>query len=162
MNVKTKEIYSEVYQILNLLGNEYINKLPNSLFNMLKEKREVSYNPQYTDKIPLNEQGIKKETIAVIALLYLNYWCENENERIELEQILTKNENEYQAQLKEKYNPDNLFKKKNQEDKMPILDNQAQEMGIAEEEREKLNSIVPYKKSIFKRLLNKIREIFVK
>ena len=40
MNVKTKEIYSEVYQVLTLLGNEYIEKLPSSLFNMLKEKRK--------------------------------------------------------------------------------------------------------------------------
>ena len=41
MNIKTKETYSELYQILNLLGNEYIGKLPNSLFNMLKEKRNL-------------------------------------------------------------------------------------------------------------------------
>ena len=60
MNVKTKEIYSEVYQILNLLGNEYISKLPNSLINMLKEKREINYNPEYTDEKPLNEQNIRK------------------------------------------------------------------------------------------------------
>ena len=60
MNIKTKEIYSEVYQVLNLLGNEYIDKLPTSLINMLKEKREINYNPQYTDDIPLNEQNIKK------------------------------------------------------------------------------------------------------
>ena len=39
MNIKTKEIYSEVYQVLNLLGNEYIDKLPTSLINMLKKKR---------------------------------------------------------------------------------------------------------------------------
>ena len=62
MNIKTKEIYSEVYQVLNLLGNEYIYKLPTNLINMLKEKREINYNPQYTDDIPLNEQNIKKET----------------------------------------------------------------------------------------------------
>ena len=58
MNIKTKEIYSEVYQVLNLLGNEYIDKLPNRLFNLLKEKRNVNYNPQYTEDIPLNKQNI--------------------------------------------------------------------------------------------------------
>lgn len=41
MNIKTKEIYSEVYQVLNLLGNEYIDKLPTSLINMLKEKEKL-------------------------------------------------------------------------------------------------------------------------
>lgn len=32
MNVATQEMYSEVYSILNLLGNSYIAKLPKSLF----------------------------------------------------------------------------------------------------------------------------------
>lgn len=64
MNVETKEVYSEVYQVLNLLGIEYINKLPNSLFNMLKEKRDINYTPQYVEDIPLDEQNIKKRNIS--------------------------------------------------------------------------------------------------
>ena len=109
MNIKTKEIYSEVYQILNFLGNDYIDKLPNSLINMLREKREINYNPEYTDDMPLNEQNIKKETMSIIALLYLNYWCEDENEKLEVKQILKSNEDKYQVELREKYNPDNIF-----------------------------------------------------
>lgn len=84
MNIKTKETYSELYQILNFLGNEYIDKLPKSLFNMLKEKRDTNYNPQYTDNMPLCKQSIKEETIAIMVLLHLNYWCENEKEKLEL------------------------------------------------------------------------------
>ena len=56
MNIKTKEIYSEVYQVLNLLGNEYIDKLPESLFNMLEEKRNMNYEPKYTEDLPLNNK----------------------------------------------------------------------------------------------------------
>ena len=109
MNLKTKEIYSEVYQVLNLLGNEYIEKLPISLINMIKEKRETNYNPVYTDDAPLNEQNIKKETMAIISLLYLNYWCEDDNEKLEVKSILKENENRFQEKLREKYNPDNIF-----------------------------------------------------
>ena len=109
MNLKTKEIYSEVYQVLNLLGNEYIEKLPISLINMIKEKRETNYNPVYNDDAPLNEQNIKKETMAIIALLYLNYWCEDDNEKLEVKSILKENENRFQEKLREKYNPDNIF-----------------------------------------------------
>lgn len=113
MNIKTKEIYSEVYQILNLLGNEYIDKLPTSLINMLREKRETNYNPVYVDDIPLNEQNIRKETMSIIVLLYLNYWCEDDNEMLEVKNILRKNENEYQENLRKKYNSDNIFNNKN-------------------------------------------------
>lgn len=148
MNVETKEIYSEVYQVLILLGNEYIDKLPSSLFNMLKEKREVNYIPQYTDDILLNNQNIKKETLSIIVLLYLNYWCENENEKLELKQILKRNEDEFQAKLKEKYNPDDIFKKYNQEQK------------IAEKNTKNVTSMKLYKESIFGKIINKIKKYF--
>ena len=140
MNIKTKEIYSEVYQVLKLLGNEYIDKLPKSLFNMLEEKRDIHYNPKYTENIPLN---INKETISIIALLHLNYWCENENEKHELNQILKNNEIRYQDELRKKYNQDNLFKKRTQENSIKSQVN-----------------LVEYKESIFKKFIKKIKNIF--
>ena len=143
MNIKTTEIYSEVYQVLNLLGNEYIDKLPNSLFNLLKEKRNVNYNPQYTEDIPLNKQNIKKESIAIIALIHLNYWCEDEKEKYELKQILKNNENKYQQELRNKYNPEDIFKKNNPEN---IVENQT--------------SIIEYKEPLYKKFINKIKSLF--
>lgn len=143
MNIETKEIYSEVYQILNLLGNEYIDKLPNSLFNMLKEKRNTDYTPTYIEDIPLNKQNIKKETLSVLALLHLNYWCENEKEKLELKQLLKDNEDKYQQELRNKYNPDDIFEKHKKE---KIVENQV--------------SIIEYKEPLFKRLISKIKNIF--
>lgn len=145
MNEKTKEIYSEVYQVLNLLGNEYIDKLPKSLFNMLKEKRNLDYNPYYKEDIPLNKQNIKKETVAIIALLHLNYWCDNEKEKNELKQILKNNEDRYQNELRIKYNPENIFKKHKPEN---IVQNQ--------------DSIIQYKVPLFKKFISKIKSMFIK
>ena len=144
MNRKTKEIYSEVYQVLNFLGNEYIDKLPKSLVNMLEKNRDINYEPKYTEDIPLNKQNIKKETISIIALLHLNYWCENENEKFELKQIFKNNEDMYENELRKKYNPDNIFKKHVQE---KIIKNEV--------------ALVEYKESIFKRLINKIKSLFI-
>lgn len=143
MNIKTKEIYSEVYQVLNLLGNEYIDKLPNSLLNMLKEKRNTNYNPQYIEDIPLNKQNIRKETLAIIALLHLNYWCDNEKEKLELKQILKNHEDKYQQELRNKYNSEDIFKKHIQEN---IVKNQV--------------SMIEYKEPLFKRIISKIKSIF--
>ena len=143
MNIRTKEIYSEVYQVLNLLGNEYIDKLPKSLFNMLEEKRDINYEPKYTDDLPLNKQNIKKETLSIIALLHLNYWCENANEKNELNQMFKNNEDRYQDELRKKYDPDNIFKK------------QVQENIIKKEV-----ALVEYKEPIFRKLINKIKNIF--
>ena len=74
----------------------------------------------------------------------MNYWCENENEKNELKQIFKNNEDNYQNELREKYNPDNIFKKHIQEN---IVKNEV--------------SLVEYKESIFKRLINKIKSIFI-
>ena len=60
MNENTKKVYSEVYQVLNVLGDEYIRRLPKSLYNMLEEKRDTTYNPKYTDEITLDMQNINK------------------------------------------------------------------------------------------------------
>ena len=125
MNIKTKEIYSEVYQVLNLLGNDYINKLPTSLINMIREKREINYSPQYTENIPLNEQNIKKETMSIIVLLYLNYWCKDDDEKKRLNAIFNYNENEYQKELREKYNPDDIFKKKDKKEELEAITEKA-------------------------------------
>lgn len=143
MNIKTKEIYSEVYQVLNLLGNEYIDKLPKSLLNMLKEKRDINYNPQYIEDIPLNKQNIKKETLAILALLHLNYWCENEKEKLELKQVLKNNEDSYQQEIRNKYNPENMFIKNKRE---KIVENQV--------------SLIEYKEPLFKKIISKIKSIF--
>ena len=148
MNKKTKEIYSEVYQFLNLLGNDYIDKLPTSLINMLREKREVNYNPEYTYDIPLNEQNIKKETMSIIALLYLNYWCEDEKEKLEVKQILKSNEDNYQLELRKRYNPDNIFK------------NHKQELKKVEANIDDETSMIPYKKSTFRKIINKLKSAF--
>ena len=67
---------------------------------MLKEKREVNYNLLYTESAKY-----KKETMSIIVLLYSNYWCKHENEILEVKNILKENEDKYQMELREKYNP---------------------------------------------------------
>ena len=58
MDIKTKETYSEVYSILNLLGESYITKLPKSLYNMIIEEKLNEYNPKYSSSIALEQQNI--------------------------------------------------------------------------------------------------------
>lgn len=53
-----------------------------------------------------------EETLALIAMLNLQYWCKDENEKERLKSVYAENERKYQDELREKYNPDNLFKNK--------------------------------------------------
>lgn len=146
MNVQTQEIYSEVYSILNLLGESYIKKLPVSLFNMIKEEKRQDYNPKYDSKINLEQQNIKRETLSMIALFHLNYWCNSDEEKNELKTLFKTNEEKHQAEIREKYNPDNLFKKRNSQQEENIITNEA--------------SMVEYKEPFFKGIFNKIKRMF--
>lgn len=45
-------------------------------------------------------------------MLNLQYWYKDENEKERLKSVYAENERKYQDELREKYNPDNLFKNK--------------------------------------------------
>ncbi len=146
MNVQTQEIYSEVYSILNLLGESYIKKLPVSLFNMIKEEKRQDYNPKYDSKINLEQQNMKRETLSMIALFHLNYWCNSDEEKNELKTLFKTNEEKHQAEIKEKYNPDNLFKKRSTQQEEYVVTNEV--------------AMVEYKEPFLKRIFNKIKRMF--
>ena len=151
MNVDTQEMYSEVYSILNLLGNNYIAKLPKSLFKMIEEEKSSTYNPQYSEDKSLNEQNIKRESLAMIALFHLNYWCDSNEEKEQLKQLFKNNEEKHQAEIREKYNPDNLFKNRKQEnttESQPFINDVA---------------IVKYEeKNFLQKIFDKIKYLFKK
>lgn len=148
MEIQRKEMYSEVYSVLNLLGEKYIKKLPISLINMIKDERKKEYNPKYDLKANLAEQNIRRESLSMIALLHLNYWCESEEEKDSLKELFKNNEEIHQAEIREKYNPDNLFKNRTKK-----------ESNLIEEEKEQ-TMLVPVKENSFTRFIKKLKNIF--
>lgn len=91
MDIKTKEIYSEVYAILEFLGNEYKQRLPKQLLESISNNRNTSYTPKFTDDVPLDKQEMSKQTKAMIAFLYITYWCEFEANKIYLKRKFIEN-----------------------------------------------------------------------
>lgn len=138
--------YAEVDEILNLLEEEYANKIPEKVRNFFREEKMKDYKPEINVEIPLIEQNLKRETMVLLAILNLNYWCESEEEKENFRKELAENEKE-QKELEEKYNPDNLFKKKQQEKQEDIPNTE----------------LIVYKKTNFiHKLLNKIKSLFRK
>lgn len=106
--------YAEIDEILNLLEDDYREKVPKKVRDFFKEEKMKDYHPKIDIEKPLIEQNLKRETMVLLAILNLNYWCENEKEKQRFLNELDKNEEE-KKELEEKYNPDNLFKKKQDE-----------------------------------------------
>lgn len=106
--------YAEIDEILNLLEDDYREMVPKKVRDFFKEEKIKDYHPEIDIEKPLIEQNLKRETMVLLAILNLNYWCENEEEKQRFLNELDKNEEE-KKELEEKYNPDNLFKKKQDE-----------------------------------------------
>ena len=104
-----KKAFSEIDMILNLIDSEMKNKDSADFIKFIKEEKDNEYKPNIKQDIPLEEQNILPETIDILALLKLNYWC-NEEEKKELLELLNKNEQKFQKEAKEKYDIDKLFK----------------------------------------------------
>lgn len=106
------DVYSEVYSVLKLLGDYYIESIPNSLYKMIVERKNNNYNPEYKAISELNNRNVKKATVSLICLLNKNYWNYNMN----IDKILKSNEHS----INEKYNLDNIFKNKIKSEKEKI------------------------------------------
>ncbi len=109
MITEEKIIYDEVYSILQLLGDEYINKIPKSLYTMIKNNVTNIKELKYESLEEINKNNIDKKSLAMVALLHTNYWCKFPKEKDELSQIFTDNFIKNEEVRREKYNPDNIF-----------------------------------------------------
>lgn len=142
--------YSEVDKILSFMEIRYVEKVPKKMREMFKNEKLQDYEPNIDKNIPLEEQQLERKTLAILAMLNLNYWCENEEEKEELIRAYSNNDKKRNEELREKYNPDNIFKNKNKEREVE---------QIAEE----ITAIAEYKKENFiKKLLNKIKRLFTR
>ena len=147
VSINTRQAYSEIDEFLSLLTEEQMNKIPLKLREFFKEEKDKEYKKQIDSEIPIKDQNLKSETLAIIAMLNLQYWCEDENEKQRLKEVYAKNEQVYQEMLQVAFNLDDIFKKRTSNVEKGQVEN---------------TEMVVYKESIIKRILSKIKKIFIK
>lgn len=137
--------YAEVDKILSMMENKYVEKVPYKLRELFKDKKQKEYEPDIKIDISLDKQNLQKKTLAILAVLNLNYWCEDEKKKQELIEIYTENERIQEKELREKYNPDNIFKNNQTEIKK-------EDSNVA---------IIEYKKeNFFSKIIKNIKKFF--
>lgn len=139
--VAKDKVYSQVWSILNLIGKEYIDKLPSELYQMIDKNRDKSYLPSYELAVNINEQNISKQALAMITLFNIKYWS-TEEERDSILKILNENEEKYQSDLEKMYDF-NLLKEENVKCDEP-------------------KEVMVYKENLFTKILNGIKSLFKK
>lgn len=103
---------TETLHYLKGVRQNDLDKIPNKFMTFLKDNACKDYKCEFDYTRPLGKLNLKNETRGLIAMICLNYWCETEEERNNFRKHLDENEKRYQEELREKYNPDNLFKNK--------------------------------------------------
>ncbi len=142
-NIEYIQANTEIKCLLKYFPINYIKKLPTKLLKMIYRNSDEKYNIDVDLKKDLKNQNISKKTKDMLAVLTYNYWS-SETEKKDIIERLNENENNYQEELREKYNPDNIFK--NRETKVEALENSV--------------AMVEYKKSIFSKIKNWFKRTF--
>lgn len=93
MNRDEKIAYAEVDEILNCIEESYKSRVPKKVRLFFKEERDKEYKVSIDINKPLENQNLKRQTIVLLAMINLNYWCDSEEEKQELINELKKNDN---------------------------------------------------------------------
>ena len=134
------DIAKETIYVLKNFNPTFTSKISKRILKDLEELAKTKKKEVKIDKTKsLKDQNILPETKDMIALLYYNYIALPE-EKKEIIQKWNENEARYQERLRRKYNLDNVFKKENTKENNNT-------------------SMIEYKKNIFQRIFEKIKEI---
>ena len=135
MNVET---YTEVYEMLKLMGEDYIKKLPEELYEYI----EQNVDPSYIHGVSFNIDDIDLSDQAADMITYLNYeYFANEKTKKILEDISNSNI----EKLKEKYDTENMFQRREIKKDTIVAENLELE---------------PVKESFFTKIINRIKSLF--
>lgn len=140
--------YSEVCTILNMLEDEYKERVPKNVMDFFEEERDKEYNPIIDVNILLEKQNLKRKTLVLLAILNLNYWCDSEEEKQEILDSFAKNEELKrlkEKELTENYNINNLF------NKIENTENKTEVSLIEYKEQNFIQKIISKIKSLFRR-----------
>lgn len=113
MTTEYRDALAEVDYILSLTSNDIIKKIPTSLLDFIKKQKSPNCQLSINEGLSLYGQPLKKETRAIISLIYRCYLCSPEqSKKYKIDDIIELRKEE--LKLKEKYNPENLLKKDSQ------------------------------------------------
>ena len=144
----TRIAYAEIDSFIELLPKEEKEKIPSKLKQYFKAEKDKETTKKLSMDIPIEKQNLQEETWNLIAMIYLKYLCEDEEEKKELEQIYDENEKKYREEMKEKYNPEK------------ILENRGKKNIVQQEEKNL--PIKVQKESIIQKIIKFINKLFHK
>lgn len=147
IDIEYANAYSEVLEILKYIPIKDYNKIPKNKIELFEKNANNEHRFKYNPYKTLEEQNVTKRAKAIIAILFRDYWA-NEIQREKIIKKQNYDRIKLDEQKREKYNPDNIFKNKG--------------IKYIENPTSNIVSMIQYKESVFKSILDKIKSIFAK
>lgn len=101
----------EVNEVLENMDEKYTKKISPEFINMMIKNMDLLYDFKYDITKPLEEQNLSEEAKTILSIIYIRYFC-SEDEKLEVIKSMKENDLEFEKISYEKYNPDKLFDKK--------------------------------------------------
>lgn len=145
------EYMNSLYQISEIL--KYITptlkvRIPKRIISYIESNKSKDYSWKIDKTLPLEKQELLPTTKELITLLYKDYMCDDIS-KLKLNKVLKENQIKYENEVREKYNPDNIFKERNKsyETNKITIEN---------------NKIMNYKESFLSKIINRLKSLFHK
>ena len=85
-DIVLKNAMFEAYEIIINLNEILMNKIPNEIMLFLYANKNDNHKFLYDENKSILDQKILPETKQLISIIYHNYICEDEKERLEIEE----------------------------------------------------------------------------
>lgn len=145
MDIVYKQAFAETLEVLKNTEQSIVKKIPQKFLDFLEENKDINYFVNIDFTKSNWEEDIKQETQAILALIYRDYIVSEEKKK----QLIKEEQEEnlkIENDLREMYNPDNIFQNKKEEKVV-----------------ESTNLPIEIKKeTLFKRLISFIKGLFKK
>ena len=148
-NIEYSNSLYQINEILKYMTPNLKARIPKKVISYFENNKSQEYSWTIDKALPLEKQDLLPTTKEILTVLYRDFICDD-IERVKLEKTLSDNEIKYQEELREKYNPDNIFK-----DRQKNID-------VTEQEIEDTTAIVTYKETFLSKIINKIKLFFNK
>lgn len=142
-----KKAISEVLEVLKNSEEDIEAKIPNKFMTFLKENADLEYIPNIDFSKENWENSIEEDARAMLALIYRDYLVD-EDERRKIIQEEQEEQKKEEEELRERYNPDNLFKKDKKEE------NISKEVNVEEPK-----ALIEVKEKWYTKIWNKLKAL---
>ena len=139
--------YKEVIELLKYVPLQDVEKIPANIIAHLLKNKDENYEYHIDKNKSFDEQEKSEITKAIFAIFFRDYWA-TEYQRERILQKEKADEIKIEEEKRNKYNPDDIFKKKKIH---TIIDN-----------TENNNLVVYKKKNIIKKIMDKLLHLFNK